>query len=426
MILALVALVQVAAADSLPRVTLADALERSARLDPSYVLALGRVDNAEWARWAALTAFVLPTVTVSGDVSRASPASFSIGTFQLEKTSASANIVARLDLFTGGQKLANLRFTRAQLEGARASELQRQFITALLTEADFYSALSDEELARVAAERVRRAAEQLATARARVLTGAEVQTDSLRVHLELNRARVGLLRQRDALRTSRLQLGRRVGLDGPVRAEPLDSAPARELPFSLEDAVRRALSQGPEYRIARANERAADAQLWFRRGSYLPRATLTATGSAFGVSFYPDALRRTQFTLGLSLPIWDGALRELAMSQARVTRDVARAVRHDVERAARRDVGQAYDAYETARAEAEIAGASLAVARENFRVHDTRYRSGATTILDVLDAQLSLAEAEANMVLARYSTRLTQAALEAILGQRLFDAQGAP
>jgi outer membrane protein TolC len=43
-----------------------------------------------------------------------------------------------------------------------------------------------------------------------------------------------------------------------------------------------------------------------------------------------------------------------------------------------------------------------------------------------VDAQLSLTEAEANMVLARYSTRLALAALEAVLGQRLFDAQGTP
>jgi outer membrane protein TolC len=296
----------------------------------------------------------------------------------------------------------------------------------MLTEADYYSALSDEELARVAGERVRRAEEQLATARARVLSGAATQTDSLQLQLEVNRARVGRLRQNATLRTSRLQLGRRVGLDGPVRAAPLDSATARELPVSLEDAVRRALSQGPDYRIARANERAADAGLWFRRGSYLPRVTLTAIGSAFDVSFYPDALRRTQFTLGVSFPIWDGAQREFALSQARVNRDVARAIRADLERAALRDVGAIYDSYETARAEAVLAASSIAAARENFRVQETRYRSGATTILDLVDAQLLLAEAEANVVLARYSTRLAQATLEAVLGQRLFDSQGTP
>jgi len=36
--------------DSLPQVTLAEALQRAARLDPNYVSALGQVDNAVWAR----------------------------------------------------------------------------------------------------------------------------------------------------------------------------------------------------------------------------------------------------------------------------------------------------------------------------------------------------------------------------------------
>lgn len=422
MILALVALVQIAAPDSLPRITLADALQRSARLTPAYVQALGNVNNAEWGRLAALTAFVVPTVTLATDITRASAPALG---FPITNT-ASASLTARLDLFTGGQKFAALARARAQLEGARAGELRSRFITALLTESDYYAALSDEELSRVAAERVRRAEEQLATARARVLSGAAVQTDSLQLQLELNRARVGLLRQSAALRTSRLQLGRRVGMDGPVQPVALDTAAARELPFTLDDAIRRALAQGPDYRIARANERAAQSDLWAKRGSYLPRLTATYQRSALDTTWFPTFIKRSTLTIGLSLPLWDGAQREIALSQARVNRDVANAIRSDLERGARRDVGAAYDAYETARAEADLAVTAIAVARENFRVQDTRYRSGATTILDLVDAQLSLAEAEANMVLARYGTRLALAALEAILGQRLSELQGSP
>lgn len=422
MILAFVALVQVAAADSLPRVTLAEALERSAHLDPGYVRALSQVDNAEWGRWAALTAFIVPTLTLATDYTRASAPSLGIPI----TNTATASLTARLDLFTGGQKIAGLRSAQAQLESARAGELQSRFVTALLTEQDYYAALSDEELARVSAERQRRAEEQMATARARVLSGAATQSDSLVLLLEVNRARVARLRQDATLRTSRLQLGRRVGLQGPVQATLLDSTPSADLSFSMGDAVRRALSQGPSYRLARANERSAAAQLWARRGSYLPRLTATYTRAVFDSTYFPEAFKREAFTLGLSFALWDGAQREIALSQARVNRDVSRAIREDLERAAQRDVGAAYDAYERFRAEAVIAGSSLATARENFRVEEARYRSGATTILALVDAQLLLAEADANMVFARYNTRLAQAALEAILGQRLNEIQGAP
>jgi len=84
------------------------------------------------------------------------------------------------------------------------------------------------------------------------------------------------------------------------------------------------------------------------------------------------------------------------------------------------DVTQAYQAYETARATAEFAGQGLVIAQETFRVQQARYRGGATTILDLLDAQTGLTEAQAELVQARYAVRLALAGLEAILGQRLF------
>jgi outer membrane protein TolC len=59
-------------------------------------------------------------------------------------------------------------------------------------------------------------------------------------------------------------------------------------------------------------------------------------------------------------------------------------------------------------------------------MQELRYRSGASTILDLLDAQVSLAEAEAGLVQARYQSRLALAQLEAILGRRLFSNKDAP
>jgi outer membrane protein TolC len=53
-------------------------------------------------------------------------------------------------------------------------------------------------------------------------------------------------------------------------------------------------------------------------------------------------------------------------------------------------------------------------------VQGARYREGATTILDLLEAQVALGEAEAALVQARYAARLSLAQIEALLGRRLF------
>ena len=58
----------------------------------------------------------------------------------------------------------------------------------------------------------------------------------------------------------------------------------------------------------------------------------------------------------------------------------------------------------------------MLVARENNRVEETRYRAGATTILNLLDAQNRLVTAEAVLVEAMYNTRLARAGLEVMLG----------
>jgi outer membrane protein TolC len=418
LILSLLAALQMGA-DSVPVVTLREALRAAAQLDPAYVSAAGALDNTEWFRRAAWSALVLPAVTLSGGYTWFSPPQILPATGATFSRLATARIEARYDLFRGGQKVAGLRKAQAQVEAANAGTLAARLFVGLTTEGDYYAVLADEELARVAAERVRRAGEQFSVARARVVSGAAVQTDSLQLLLEVKRSRVAQLQQNAALRVSRLQLGRRVGLTGPARAAPLDTASAPAPPFALDEAVRQALAQGPAYRVARANERAASAELLARRGAYLPQASLAATITNLDRRFFPHALSQNVLSLTVSLPIWDGAQREIALSQARVGRDVARTVRQDLERAAWRDVTEAYDGYTTAREGAVLAGEALVVARENFRVQETRYRSGATTILDLLDSQVALTEAEAGLVQARFGTRLALAGLEAMLGMRL-------
>ena len=408
-----------------PRLTLDQAIARATRLDPNYVRALGQVDNAEWGRRAALAVFVLPSLTASIDATKYSTAFFNIGTGRNQAEAVNATIQARYDLFSA-RKFTDLGRTRAELEAAEASELEQRFRTALLVEAEYYDVLQNQELARVAADRTRRADEGLGIARARVVSGAAVQSDSLQLVLELTQARTEQLRRDAALRVARLQLGRRVGEAGPVDAEPVDTAEAPELPLGVDEAVQMAVTQGPQYRAARASERAASALLRGERGQYLPQLSLVGTHLRFDDSFFPSARNVSSLALTVTLPIWDDGRREIAISQARVNRDVSRAIREDLERAARPDVTQAFEAYVTARATTELSTTGVLVARENYRVQESRYRAGSTTILDVLDAQIRLTQSEADLVQARYAARLALAGLEAILGHRLFTNRDVP
>jgi outer membrane protein len=412
-------------ADSVPRITLGEAIRRSAHLDPDYVRALGQIENAEWGRRAAMLAFFVPSVDFGLDETKYSqgffnPANPTSPTSTLVVGRASANY----EVFSL-RKFSQLSRTKAELASAEAGELEQRFQAALETESSYYDVLVNQELTRVADERVVRAREGLAVARARVTAGAAVQTDSLQLMLELIRAQVEGLRQTNVLRTAQLELGRRVGVAGPVDAVPSDTAPAPPLPISLAEAVQIGLNQGPQYRAARANEVSADAALRSERGDYLPVISLGGLHQRYDTQLFPGAANITSVTFSVSFPLWNNGQREIEVSQARVNRDVARTIREDLERAVRRDVSSAYNTYGTATAAVGLAQVGVTVAQQNYRMQELRYRSGATTILDLLDAQVGLAQAEAGLADARYQTRLALARLEAILGRRLFSNKDA-
>lgn len=429
MILALIAALQIAAPqstpqatlqDSVPRVSLADAIRLATNLDPNYVSALGQIKTAEWGRRAAISAFVLPAITVLGAYQKSNTPSFNVGTGQSSRTFVTASAIASYELFTGFRRFADLSFSNASLEGARAGGAEARFASALVTEAAYYDVLTISALVQVAEDRLARAEQQFATARVRVLAGAVVQSDSLQLYTERTRAQVNLLIEQSRFRVARLNLGSLIGLTGPVDAEPLNIDRVPDLPITLDQAVTEALQTGPQWRVARADEAAAGAAYKAQLSNYLPQVGLIATTSAFDEKIFPDALSRTTLTIGVTLPIWDGGRREIALTQSRVNRDVAKAVRADLERSARRDVTLAFEAYTTSRATEALARDALVAAEENYRVQTARYQGGATDILNLIEAQFTLTQAQAGIVQARQITLLALAGLEAILGRRLF------
>jgi outer membrane protein len=413
------------AADSLPRITLGEAIKRATKFDPQYVRALGQIDDAEWGRRAAMLAFFVPSLELGLDQTRYSqsffnPADPANPTSTLVVGRASANY----EIFSL-RKFTELSRTKADVASAEAGELEQRFRAALETESSYYDVLVNQELTRVTGQRVRRAREGLGLARARVSSGAAVQTDSLQLVLELTRSQVEALRQQNALRTAQMELGRRVGAEGPVDAVPSDSLPSG-LPIALPEALRLALDQGPQYRAARANENSAEAALRAQRGDYLPVLTVGGVHQRYDTEIFPSASNVNSVTFSLSFPLWNNGQREIEVTRARVNRDVARTIREDLERVVRRDVTTSYHNYQTSAASVELASVGVTVATQNYRMQELRYRSGASTILDLLDAQVNLAQAEADLIRARYEARLALAQLEAILGRRLFTNKDAP
>ena len=78
---------------------------------------------------------------------------------------------------------------------------------------------------------------------------------------------------------------------------------------------------------------------------------------------------------------------------------------------------QAAEAYRISREAVNLTQLQLVAAQETFRVQELRYKSGANTILDLLEAQFQLTRAESEAVQSVYALYLSLAGLEAITGQ---------
>ncbi|HET9440706.1 MAG TPA: efflux RND transporter permease subunit, partial [Longimicrobiales bacterium] len=403
-----------------PTVSLDDARERALVVATQAVNARVDVETAVWERRSAVANLVTPHITAGSSYVRFSDPFFNFGTGTVSPNATSATLEASYNLI-GAAKLAGLKRSRATLVSAEANEIATKFQVAYQTDAAYFGVLAERELARVSEDRLKRAEEQFGFARVRVIAGEAIATDSLQLLLEVNRARLARLRSDSALTVARLRLGNLIGLSGAADAAPVDSALPPPLPFTQDEAVAELRSSGPELLAARAGERRAQALLSSEREAYLPNISLGATTGAYDAEFWPSAFKRSQFAVTVAFPIWDGGQRELAVARARADRTVARAEREERERGAAEAIAQAYLGYETARAGIELAVVGAAVANETYRVQRARYREGATTILDLLEAQVALSEAEAGLVQSRYAARLTLARLEALLGRRIFE-----
>ena len=412
---------QVPAAEQVPVVTLSEARRRAIAVDPDAVAASQRIRVAGWERRAATADLLAPRLNGSISYIRFSDPFFNFGTGSISPNAAAASLEASY-VIIGAGKLGTLRSSRAALESAEASETATRFQSALGTDAAYFAVLAARELARVATDRVNRAGEQLAIARVRVVAGEAIASDSLQLVLELNRARLNLLRQDSAVVASRYQLGSRIGLTGPADATPIDTSIPPALPFTEAQAIAELRERGPDVEAARAEEKRAESVLGAERERYLPALTLSATTGAYDSELFPSALKRSQVQLAMNLPFWDGGQRELSVARLQADRNIARARREERERSAGERIAQAYLGYGTATAGIALAQVGVTAASETYRVQRARYGEGATTIIELLEAQVALSEAEAALVQARFSARLALSQIESLLGRRVFES----
>jgi outer membrane protein TolC len=193
-----------------------------------------------------------------------------------------------------------------------------------------------------------------------------------------------------------------VDLASPITAsEPLQFVPE---PVSVEEGVREGMARHPEIRASEKRAEAAQSDVRAAYGRYLPDLSATWMYDWQRMRNRGDEMTETPegYSAGLvlTIPLFDGFMRENAIRTARARQDQAKEqavlARQQIAKAA----NQAALMLQAAEQNVEASRKGLAQAEEQFRIVRERYTSGRGIQVEVLDAQTALTRARFNVVAA--------------------------
>lgn len=335
----------------------------------------------------------------------------------------------------GHEDLSVNTLTGAAYRGASAAEavakadeeIARRGLQVTVTQ-DYYALL--------VAQRKYAAAQQARDGAGNVLkTSEDMEKQGQVAHSDVIKFQIQFNQQDQAFREANLAMGN-ARLNLAVLLFPTfnqdfnvvdDMDTAQPLP-SFEETEQLALKSNPELAAAAATLRQSNAAVSVARAAFFPTITLDVD---YGIEANAFALRSVAVafpekgtlpnlgyfaTAALNVPVWDWGTRWSQLHQAEDRRAQAHLELTFAQRQALANLHAYYEEATTARSEVDLLRNSADLAAESLRLNTLRYRSGESTVLDLVDAQNTLTQAQGAYAdgLARY--RVALATLQTLTG----------
>lgn len=376
------------------------------------------VGSARSAYLPTLSASGSATRTVAGDSTSSSGFSDDSGfssSSSSDRTRYSASATLSYLLFDFGGRGAALDGARALLDAARATRnatLQSVYLSAVTSYYDWVSAVGALDAAKQA-ERAAQSSLDAATVREQV--GTATRADRLQAQTAFAQSQLTRVQAEGALRTALGALANAMGVGANTPLQLADAplvTPSADYTEQLDPLVESAIESRPDLIAAAANVRAAESDIQSARSAGLP--TLSASASE---SYSDTGTRERQSTsvgLSLSIPIFSGYENTYRVRGAEAQLESSRAELARLRNQATLEVFQSHSELITQTQSVFTAQALVDSAQESESVARGRYEAGVGTILDLINAQSSAADARRQLVLARSNwaaarTQLAQA-----------------
>ena len=288
----------------------------------------------------------------------------------------------------------------------------------------FYEHLKNIELLEVFSRQVELSEQQVERVQQQYELEAVAKSDLLKQEVVLGDAKVQYLRQEAVLKNSSRFLANIIGID-------IDSS------FEIEKPTRNKVDEGqildsqeywglieknnPSLVSKRMLVTSRDLQLKIARAAYFPNLSMSVGYSGSSDKFeevFSDIDKEWQRSINFSIsyPLFTGLQRSAQFQRARIQSDIEKEELNQLTRNLKIQYENTFRLWENINASIPIFEDTKASAEEDLKLARERYTLGAATILDLLNAQLSVAQANSSHVRAIYDERILKAELDALVG----------
>lgn len=421
-----VALYSQQVASPITTINIDEALVRARTNEPVFAAAVAASRNAALDRSIARST-LLPTVishnqflytqpvhgpTTSSNASTVSPVITSAPRFIANNSVHEYTSQASVTETIGPQQFNAITRASASLAIATAElEITRRGLTATVVSL-FYTELA-------AGRKVAVAQRALAETSSFVLLAQQREAAREVAHADVVKARLTQQQRTRELADAQL-LADKARLDLAVLLFPdprspytLTAAATPATPPTRNDVEAALTRRNPELQSALANSRLADLQVKASALAYLPDLALNYSYGIDATQFAThsfDGSRNLGYSASatLDIPIWDWFTTQNRLRQSRINRDVARITLTNTQRRLLAQLEEFYAEATVASAQLKSLDDSVATATESLRLTRLRYTAGEATVLEVVDAQVSLSTTELAREdgIVRYQTAL--------------------
>ncbi|MBN1282924.1 MAG: TolC family protein [Proteobacteria bacterium] len=290
----------------------------------------------------------------------------------------------------------------------------------------YYTHLADAARVKAAEQDLREAATTLAATEARRRAGASTVSDVLQARAREARVKLDLASAKGAKEISRGALATVVGWPANVPlsvGEELGDPPVRKLGTNVDSLIADAGEARPDIGAAQALVRQRESEMRAARSLPFPKLTGTGTLGWFRSRSVEEAT--AYGGLRLEIPIFHGFDMENALREARYDLEAAKAQLKLANDTVVKEVWDAYQNYVTAVESLSASRALMASASESFDASSARYREGAADIVELLNAQSTLADARAQLIDSKSAIYTSYADLVRAVGERIPEPSGA-